>query len=185
MEPTFDTCPEEPFRAGPGPATGRAVLGRRNAGPSAGLRSATSLVSSPFQVSRPRVIIAAYVMTGIWSVAGGHDSSSRWSDGASPTGFRPLSHSPWLLYFRYSRRREPTVKHHKAPSTPLRRCRRRAVGTPHRRERLRLVHDSQLLASPLDDGQASSTAGKPVYGLAIRYDWFRARAGSCKRSDRL
>jgi len=46
MEPTFDTCPEEPFRAGPGPATGRAVLGRRNAGPSAGLMTATSLVSS-------------------------------------------------------------------------------------------------------------------------------------------
>ena len=124
-------------------------------------------------------------MTGIWSVPGGHDSSSRWSDGASPTGFRPLSRSPRLLYFRYSRRHEPTVKHHKAPSTPLRRCRRRAVGTPHRRERLLLVHDSQLLASPSDDGQACSTAWKPVYGLAIRYDWFRARAGSCKRSDRL
>lgn len=39
-----------------------------------------------FQVSRPRVIIAAYVMTGIWSVPGGHDSSNRWSDGAYANG---------------------------------------------------------------------------------------------------
>jgi hypothetical protein len=118
----------------------------------------------PFQVSRPRVIIAAYVMTGIWSVPGGHDSSNRWSDGAYANGLSSALPELVAVLFQVL---PPTVKHHRASSTPLRRGRRRAVGTPHRHERLRLVHDSQLLACPSDDGQACSTAWKPVYGLAI------------------